>query len=244
VAGPPARLTRGPAGRVGSHRGIGSLHYAGGAVVRSPPLYGRTRTGTARERVPHPPPGVKGLRFAPLPPGRATPALDPGLRVWRADGKTTRQAPRALKRQQRCLPPAPRRRPMRWPIAGPGGHAGTTRSQRDRPYIADGRLFGEVTPRPNPTLGQPTSLGSFAVLRQPFEEALTQIGFVRASWAAVEPAGAWQAAAPERARTSRNASAMYPRCPSSMPWRSTRAAYRHRRREPRRQRSRYTFWYT
>jgi transposase len=32
---------------------------------------------------------------------------------------------------------------------GPGGQAGTTRSQRGRPYIPDGRLSGEVTPGPD-----------------------------------------------------------------------------------------------
>jgi hypothetical protein len=31
--------------------------------------------------MPHPPPGVKGLRFAAVPAGRAAPALDPGLRA-------------------------------------------------------------------------------------------------------------------------------------------------------------------
>ncbi len=71
-----------------------------------------------------------------------------------AEGKTKKEALRRSSARSATpstgtsspTPPAPRL------TAGPGGQAGTTRSQRDRSYIPDDRLFGKVTPGPTPTL--------------------------------------------------------------------------------------------
>jgi len=137
------------------HYAAYNRHRAGRVLFRwprrAPGL--RTREPPAEPRHPH----GRHLPAPPTPLRRARLLRPPGGRGQdHPRGPAGAEAPR----QQRRLPPAPRRRSTRPPLAGPGGQTGTTQSQRDRLYIPDGRLFGKVTPGPNPTLGQPSALGS------------------------------------------------------------------------------------
>ena len=120
----------------------------------------RHRPGRVLLRRPHRPPPLptREPQPQPRPPhGRHLPAPPTPLRRPRLLRPTRRRGqdqqgspPRAeAPHQQRRLPPPRRRRRTRPRLtAGPGGQAGTTRSQRDRPYIPDDRLFGKVTPGP------------------------------------------------------------------------------------------------
>jgi transposase len=77
--------------------------------------------------------------------GRSDLLRTPGGRTQDQEGSDPRSQATPLERG--LSPTAPRR-----PIGGPGGHSGTTRCLRDRPFTLHGRLFGEVTPEPRATL--------------------------------------------------------------------------------------------
>lgn len=89
---------------------------------------------------------AKHLPAPPIPLRR--PRL---LRPSRRRGQDQQGSPaRAQAPDQQHRLPTPRRRCRPLPrLTGPGGQTGTTPSQRDRSYIPDDRIFGEVTPGPS-----------------------------------------------------------------------------------------------